>query len=347
MNQPLVSVITPIYNGYKYIDQCVESVVLQSYENWELLLIDDGSTDQSLEKIYKWINKDSRIKFLAHPNNSNKGVSLTRNLGITYSSGKYIALLDCDDIWFSEKLQKQVEILEDDPELTLVYCKAVVIDDDGFSLDKSNKNIEFPHIAGNGYPGKHNIFNELLNEIIWIPCPTVVFPKKIINEIGGFQENLKHQCEDLIFFILASNLGAAYFINDFLAEYRIHSNSYTSKNPWQISIFEVYETINKKLPQYHCKIKYSCRKKLTDLLFFYFFDSLKRKFVFDKIKVFFNKKQEKKIIIGCFFEAIFFRAKKFIKKFGRKMLKYYKITLKNCKYICTSFYRSFADFFFL
>lgn len=317
---PLVSIITPVYNGSKYLDQCVESVISQAYQNWELLLVDDGSKDQSLKKIKEWADKDSRIKVLTHIGNVNKGVSATRNLGISHSNGKYIALLDCDDVWFSEKLHKQVSILESDPELVLVYSKAIVIDDQGVPLSQSERKIKFPHIAGNGNPEKSNVFIRMLEDSIWMPTPTVIFPRQVINHVNGFVENLRYQCEDHIFFILVSHLGPVYFIDHVLAKYRIHNNSYTSNNPWQISIFETYQVINDNLPQYYPNIKELCKKKLAQLFFLYFFDTSRRKFVFEKTIVFFNYSEIQITIIKCFFKAILTIIKNLLKKIAYKLI---------------------------
>ena len=108
MKKDLVSIITPVYNGEDFLDRSIKSVLSQTHQNWELLLIDDGSEDDSARIIERYL-EDDRIKFLK--NDSNSGISATRNKGINNSSGEYIALLDQDDEWFPDKLQKQVKAL--------------------------------------------------------------------------------------------------------------------------------------------------------------------------------------------------------------------------------------------
>lgn len=107
--EPLVSIITPIYNAEKYLDETILSVINQSYKNWELILIDDCSVDKSYEIIKKYLKNDKRIKYLK--NNKNIGPALTRNKGINNSNGEYIAFLDSDDFWKKSKLKNQIDFM--------------------------------------------------------------------------------------------------------------------------------------------------------------------------------------------------------------------------------------------
>ncbi len=105
-DQPLVSVIMPVYNGEKFVGEAIESVINQTYKNWELIIVDDGSIDNSKKVIAQYIS-DECIKYIRHK--ENKGIPAARNAGIPASKGKYIAFLDQDDIWYSSKLKKSVE----------------------------------------------------------------------------------------------------------------------------------------------------------------------------------------------------------------------------------------------
>ncbi len=100
---PLVSVITPVYNRSLFLDRTVQSVVAQTFKDWEMLLIDDGSSDDSYQMMLRWAEKDDRIKVLHHPGHVNRGISATRNLGIGQARGEYIAFLDSDDLWRPER----------------------------------------------------------------------------------------------------------------------------------------------------------------------------------------------------------------------------------------------------
>ena len=109
-SRTLVSIVMPAYNCEKYIVDAINSIIAQTYSNWELLVLDDGSRDNTLKSIEKIIRTDSRIKSM--PNEKNIGVSATRNRGIELSSGDWIAFLDSDDMWEPEKLEKQFELVE-------------------------------------------------------------------------------------------------------------------------------------------------------------------------------------------------------------------------------------------
>lgn len=107
LKEPLVSIITPMYNGEKFIAETIESVLSQTYKNWELLITDDCSKDKSIEIVKKYIEKDKRIKLLEL--SSNGGGSVARNNSIKEAKGDFIAFLDSDDLWVPEKLEKQIK----------------------------------------------------------------------------------------------------------------------------------------------------------------------------------------------------------------------------------------------
>lgn len=102
---PLISIIVPVYNTEKYIDETIRSVVDQTYQHWELVLVDDGSTDQSNRIIEKWIQEDRRIRYSFKENG---GQASARNVGIQICKGEYIAFLDADDLYMPERLQSQI-----------------------------------------------------------------------------------------------------------------------------------------------------------------------------------------------------------------------------------------------
>lgn len=107
---PLVSIITPSYNSELFIDETIKSVLDQIHINWEMIIVDDCSTDNSRDIIEKYIQLDSRIKLIK--NNPNLGVAQSRNRAIEEAQGDYIALLDSDDIWLPNKLEKQLELMQ-------------------------------------------------------------------------------------------------------------------------------------------------------------------------------------------------------------------------------------------
>ena len=107
----LVSIIMPAYNCKDFIGVALDSVVNQTYQNWEVIVVDDCSTDDTVEVIKEYIKKDNRIKYYKLEKNS--GAAIARNMAIDFATGKYIAFLDSDDVWFSEKLTKQISFMKE------------------------------------------------------------------------------------------------------------------------------------------------------------------------------------------------------------------------------------------
>ena len=123
---PIVSVIVPMYNVGKYIEQCIESVLAQTFRHFEVLCIDDECTDDTLHKLAQF--QDPRIRIISQ---KNRGLSGARNTGIFHSRGIYLAFLDADDFWAPDKLSKHVLHLNSRPSVGVSYCPSVLVDDDG------------------------------------------------------------------------------------------------------------------------------------------------------------------------------------------------------------------------
>ncbi|WP_318411633.1 glycosyltransferase family 2 protein [Photobacterium leiognathi] len=126
-----VSIITPIYNAEKYIIETIESVINQTYKNWEYILVDDCSTDNTVNLINDSFRNDSRIKVISSP--SNGGAGLARNIGLEKASSNYIAFLDSDDLWSPTKLEKQIEFMQANNS-AIVHCSYSFIDEESKSI---------------------------------------------------------------------------------------------------------------------------------------------------------------------------------------------------------------------
>jgi hypothetical protein len=123
-NEPLVSVIIPFLNAEQFIREAIESVLAQTYKSWELLLVDDGSTDSSSEIASHYAKMlPGKVTYLEHPGHSNRGTSVSRNLGIQHARGEYITFLDSDDIYLPHKLEHQTAILRSNPSAGLVCAR--------------------------------------------------------------------------------------------------------------------------------------------------------------------------------------------------------------------------------
>jgi len=125
MNEPFVSVIIPTYNCQLFIETAVRSVMEQTYRDWELLVIDDGSTDATCEIIRRLAEEDARIRFLRNP--ANIGVAGTRNRGLDEIRGEYVAFLDGDDVWHPKKLEKQLQAMRAE-DADMSYTSYAIID---------------------------------------------------------------------------------------------------------------------------------------------------------------------------------------------------------------------------
>ncbi len=127
MSNELVSIITPCYNCAKYISQMIESVQAQTYTNWELLITDDCSTDNSREIVEAYAKKDPRVRYFKLEKNSGAGIA--RNNSIEKAQGRYIAFLDSDDLWVANKLERQIDFIQKNG-YKFIFCHAIVIDTD-------------------------------------------------------------------------------------------------------------------------------------------------------------------------------------------------------------------------
>jgi glycosyltransferase involved in cell wall biosynthesis len=121
-NQPLVSVVIIFWNAERFLKEAIESVFAQAYANWELLLVNDGSTDGSTTIARSYLERHPRrVRYLEHSGYANRGMSASRNVGIRNAQGSYVAFLDADDVWLSNILEEQVGILEAYPEVAMAY----------------------------------------------------------------------------------------------------------------------------------------------------------------------------------------------------------------------------------
>ena len=130
-NEPLVSVITPLYNSEKYISKTIESVINQKYNNWELIIINDCSKDKGPEIVKKYQNQDERIKLINLEKNS--GAAVARNIGIENAQGDFIAFIDSDDIWERNKLKEQINFMLDN-DYNFSFTDYIQIDEKGKEL---------------------------------------------------------------------------------------------------------------------------------------------------------------------------------------------------------------------
>lgn len=203
---PNVSVIIPTYNREDYICETIESVLTQTYKDFEIIVVDDGSTDNTKEKLVPFLKN---IKLIEQKNSER---AVARNNGIKNSSGKYIALLDSDDIWTPNKLEKQIDILDLKKDIILTYGQCQ-------RINEKSKKIKTAKRQKEGYNGK--VFEKLLYRN-FVVSATPVIRRDYFEKTTGFETKYVPY-EDWEFWIRFSLLGDFYFINEPLGYYRIHS----------------------------------------------------------------------------------------------------------------------------
>ena len=209
-----VSVNICCYNGDQFIRETIESILKQTFNNFEIIVIDDGSKDKTGEIIKSF--SDSRIKYYYQ---ENKGLSASRNRAIELSCGEYIALLDQDDLWEPEKLKLQVDILNSNPNIGLVYSDVYFVDENGFG----NNRFFMQRKPQSGWITKSLIAGNL------IPCPTVIIRRNLLNEETSLFRLDLHIVEEYELFLRLSLITEFEYINKPLAKYRLHEGN-TSKN---------------------------------------------------------------------------------------------------------------------
>lgn len=185
----LVSVTIPFFNRELFLPEAVDSVLAQSYSQWELFLVDDGSTDRSTELAQNYAARHpDKIHYLAHPNLANCGVTRSRNLGASVSRGEYIAFLDSDDVWLPKKLEHQVRLLEAEPRAGICYGPSEY----WFSWDAaSGEHDSVPAVAPAGrlYEPPYLFANSHPFGGYEAPCPSsFLLRRSAFDDVGGFVE---------------------------------------------------------------------------------------------------------------------------------------------------------------
>lgn len=212
--RPMVSINLCCFNSERYLEETLQSVFHQTYKNWELVIVNDGSTDTTEAIIKKHISEGWPIVYHFQ---ANAGLSNARNKALELSCGRYIAFLDHDDVWLPEKLALQIPLLEARPDVAAAYSNASVIDGQG-NIIAERYNNDFKSRDG-------NIFEELLIEGDFINWQTVVIRRSVLDDIGKFESYRITEDYDML---LRCALNRTFFSMDqVLAKYRRHDQNYS------------------------------------------------------------------------------------------------------------------------
>jgi glycosyltransferase involved in cell wall biosynthesis len=230
---PAVSVLMPVYNAERYVAEAVESILKQTFTDFEFIIINDGSTDRTLEILQRYAEQDSRIRLISR---ENRGLIKTLNEGVDLATASYIARMDADDISYPDRLFKQINFLKEHPNYVAIGSKTRLIDEDGdplslFSLDTTHKEIDLAHLQGIGGAIAH---------------PVAMFRKDKFYSVGQYRAEFIY-AEDLDLWLRMAEVGELGNLPDLLLDYRQHFHSVGHKyrveqiNSTNRAIKETYE----------------------------------------------------------------------------------------------------------
>lgn len=227
-DSPLVSAIIIFFNAEPFIQEAIESVFAQTYGAWELILVDDGSSDGStaIARCYAARYPD-RVRYLEHDGHRNRGMSASRNLGIRSAAGEYLAFLDADDVWLPHKLERQVALLRAQPNAAMVYGATLWWY--SWTGNAGDRGRDFVHDLGvppDTLLRPPSLFTTFLGREGVSPCMcSVLIRREAVESVGGFEESFRGMYEDQAFFAKLSLRAPILVMSDCGAKYRQHSDS--------------------------------------------------------------------------------------------------------------------------
>lgn len=211
-NCALVSVIVPTYNREDFIGEAIDSVLAQTYPDWELIIVDDGSEDQSADIIHQYAEKDKRIHYFYQ---ENQGQSVARNLGLRQSQGDFICFLDSDNRWLPEKLAQGIQTFEQVPDVHVVYGDIITIDEQGQEITRDNMTRYSGFIAPR------------LIKDNFVTMNTAMAKRVCFDNMGGMSGQ-RRVADDYDLWLRFSAKFQFLYIQQYMAEYRVMKNQISS-----------------------------------------------------------------------------------------------------------------------
>ncbi|MCE5348265.1 MAG: glycosyltransferase [Bacteroidales bacterium] len=249
IEQPLVSIVSPAYNHGKFIAGCIESVLAQTYSNWEMIIVDDGSTDSTYEIASDFARKDSRIKAFTQKNIGIFRLGESYNFALKHCTGKYVAVLECDDVWLPGKLQIQVDVLESKPGCVLswgkAYLSSIDLSYDYYLAPRNDSDVKLFYNKPAGVFLKKFIYSTL------IPALTIVFRRDALLEIGGFVQGFGLPLVDIPTTLELLMKGEFAYVDQPLGKWRIYPNQVTKTYTGQMttSYYALIRSFMKRFPE--------------------------------------------------------------------------------------------------
>ena len=230
---PLVSIIMIFLNAEKFIQEAIESVRAQTYPNWELVFVDDGSTDASTEMAQRYVRQyPEKMKYLEHAGHQNRGMSASRNHGIRQSRGDYIAFLDADDVYLPHKLERQVALLADQPSAAMVYGTTQYwYSWTGEPIDQSRDSMRTLGVRADTMYKPPELIRRFLQNTARTPATcSVLLRRKAVERVDGFEERFSGMFEDQVFFYKLCLHEPVYVESGCWSRYRQHADSHCHVN---------------------------------------------------------------------------------------------------------------------
>lgn len=233
-NHPIVSVVIIFLNADKFLQDAIESVLAQSFTSWELFLVDDGSTDRSTDIARSYATRfPEKVYYLEHEGHVNKGMSESRNLGFAHARGEFIAPLDADDIWFPDKLEKQVAILVAHPEAAMVAAPAMRWYADGAKALQEMRLSKGVMTVGAWIPKILETDNNTAGP------SSVLIRARVLKDVGGFEASFKGPLmvfEDQVTWFKITLAAPVYFHPEPVLFYRVHAESCCVSTPSELQL---------------------------------------------------------------------------------------------------------------
>ncbi len=224
--KPLISVVMIFYNALPFFQEAIESILSQIYQNFELLLVDDGSNDGSTHIAHKYVNKyPENISYLEHHNHQNLGMSASRNLGISHAKGEYLALVDADDVSLPQRLEEQVNILENYPTVGMLYAGLESwYGWTGKDTDEKRDYFSYPPASPNSLIKPPRVFSLFLSKK-YAAINAGLLRLSVVKEVGGYENTFKGINEDQVFFVKLCLHTNIYVVDKCWYKYRQHPQS--------------------------------------------------------------------------------------------------------------------------
>ena len=224
----MVSVVIPFFNASAFLAEAIRSVVAQTYERWEVVLVDDGSTDDSALIAKSWVTAHpGRMRSLHHADHANRGISASRNLGISHANGELIAFLDADDVWLPNKLDRQVGVLRAHPDVGMIYGRTQYWNSWAENVDGKSGD----HTPSHGFPADTvvrppSLLTAFLSDAALVPCIcSILVRRSLLERLGGFEDSFQGLYEDQVFYAKVCLNASVFVSDDCLERYRRHAGS--------------------------------------------------------------------------------------------------------------------------